>query len=117
MCQLLKNQVAPANYPTDKTFMQQVTELQQHWQPKPSQIVQQLNFHSCKQKPVESIAAFVAELHHLTEHCKCANLEDMLRDQLVCDTHDSHIQLKLLADTKLTFKITYATTQAIEAAQ
>ena len=65
---------------------------------------------------MESIAAFVAELHHLTEHCKCANLEDMLRDQLVCDTHDSHIQLKLLADTKLTFKITYTTTQAMEAA-
>ena len=34
----------------------------------------------------------------------------------MCGTHDSYTQLKLLANTKLTFKITYATTQAVEAA-
>ena len=64
---------------------------------------------------MESIAAYVAELHHFTEHCEFADLEDMLRDQLVCGAHDSHIQLNLLPDTKLTFKINYATTQAVEA--
>lgn len=40
----------------------------------------------------------------------------MLRDRLVCGVHDRRIQLKLLSDTKLTFKTAFAAAQAVEIA-
>ena len=93
--------------------------LKEHWQPKPSEIVQRYNFHSRVQKEGESIADYVAELRRLSEHCgfKESTLDDMLRDRLVCGVKDTRIQKKLLAESDLTFKKAYRTVQAVEAAE
>ena len=80
--QLVKNLLAPAK-PTEKTFTDIVAVLKEHWQPKPSEIVQRHNFHSRVQKEGESIADYVAELRRLSEHCgfKENTLDDMLRER------------------------------------
>lgn len=91
--------------------------LQDYWQPKPSEIVQRFNFHSRVQKQGESVADYVAELHQLSEHCGFQDLENMLRDRLVCGVRDARIQKKLLAETGLTFKKAFDTAQAVETAE
>ena len=63
------------------------------------------------------MADFVAELCQLSEYCGFQDLEDMLRDRLVCGVRDARIQKKLLAETGLTFKKAFETAQAVETAE
>lgn len=61
------------------------------------------------------MAAFVAELRQLSEHCEFgAVLEDMLRDRLVCGINDDGIQRRLLGEVTLTFKRALEVAQAME---
>ena len=114
--QLLKNLMAPAK-PSGKSFTDIVKVLQDYWQPKPSEIVQRFNFHSRVQKQGESVVDYVSELRRLSEHCGFQDLENMLRDRLVCGVRDARIQKKLLAETGLTFKKAFETAQAVETAE
>ena len=85
--------------------------------PKPSTIVQRFKFNTRTQQPGETIAMFLAELRHLTEHCEFgATLDEMLRDRLVCGVHDIRIQRRLLAEPKLALKRALDLALAIEAA-
>ena len=62
-------------------------------------------FHTCFRKPGEAIAAFIATLYSLSEHCTFGDsLEDMIRDRLVCGISEETIQKHLLAESKLTYK-------------
>ena len=48
------------------------------------------------------MAAFVAGLRQLSEHCEFGTtLEDMIRDRLVCGVANSSIQRRLLAEQSL----------------
>ena len=117
--QLVKNPLAPAK-PTKNTFTDIVAVLKEHWQPKPSEIVQQYNLCSRLQKEGQSIADYVADLlYRLLEHCgfKENTFDDMLCDRLVCGVKDTCIQKKLLTESDLTFKKTYRMVQAVEAAE
>ena len=70
-----------------------------------------------KQQPGEPVAAFVAELRHLTEHCDFgATLDDMLRDRLVCGIADVTIQRRLLAEDELTLDKAVQLARALETA-
>jgi len=81
--QLIRNLVVPGK-PTDKTFSQIVSLVQDHHQPRSSTIIQRYNFHTCNQKAGESISEYVAQLHKLSEYCDFKDtLADMLRDRLV----------------------------------
>ncbi|XP_072107862.1 uncharacterized protein [Mobula birostris] len=84
-----------------------------HYNPKPSVIVQWCKFHSRFRKPGQSVASFVAKLRQLLEHCDFgAVLDDMLYDRLVCSINNDGIQRRLLGETPpLTFK------KALEIAQ
>ena len=63
----------------------------EHFDPKPSVIVQRFRFNSRSQEG-ESVAKFTAELQRLSEHCKFgALLSDMLRDRLVVGIMNDHI--------------------------
>ena len=87
--------MAPAK-PSGTSF----TDIVKVLEPKPSEIVQRFNFHSRVQKQGESVAdRYVAELRRLSEHCGFQDLENMLRDRLVCGVRDTRIQKKLLAET------------------
>ncbi len=114
--QVVKSIIAP-HKPTEKSFDELVEALRGHWQPKPSPIVQRLNFHSRNQKENETIAEFVAGLRKLSEHCNFKELEDMLRDRLVCGVRDIRVQKRLLADPELKFKNAFEIAQAMETAE
>ena len=91
--------------------------VQDHFMPRPSAIVQRFKFNTRSQQPGETIAIFLAELKHLTEHCEFgATLDEMLRDSLFCGGRDMRISRRLLAQPKLTLKRAVDLTLAIEAA-
>ena len=75
-----------------------------HHDPKPSVIVQRYRFNTRNRRAGESISTYVAELHHLSEHCNFGgSLNKMLRDRIVCGIEDQKIQRRLLAEPELTF--------------
>ena len=113
---LIRNLVAPQK-PTDKSFEELVALVKQHHNPKPSVIVQRYLFNTRVRRSGETIAAFVAKLRHLTEHCDFgASLDDMLRDRLVCGIEDNRIQHRLLAEPSLTLQKAFDLALALESA-
>ena len=114
---LIKNLLAPAK-PTEAAFKDIVKLLTEHYQPKPSRVVQRYLFNSRIRKQGESVATYVAELKRLSEHCEfAATLNDMLCDRLVCGINDSRIQRRLLAEPELNYKKAYELALALEAAE
>ena len=103
--------------PKDKSYEYLAKLLQDHFIPKPSAIVQRFKFNTRSQQPGETIAMFLAELRHLSEHCEFGiTLDEMLRDRLVCGVRDIRIQRRLLTESKLTLKPALDLSLAIEAA-
>ena len=89
----------------ETTFKKIVDTLENHFSPKPSEIVERYKFHSRNRNEDEGIAAYVAELLKLTEHCNFGEtLPEMLRDRLVCGINNKKIQRRLLAERELTLK-------------
>ena len=61
---------------------------------------------------------FVAQLRKLSEHCRFGDqLEDMLRDRLVCGCRDKQLQRTLLAQQELTFDKAFKMARAMEMAE
>ena len=58
---LMRNLLSPAK-PGEKSFMDLVDLLKNHFNPKPSEIVQRFKFDSRMRKPIESVGKYVAEL-------------------------------------------------------
>ena len=113
---LMSDLLAP-NKPGTKTFAELVKLVQDHYAPKPSEIVQRYKFHNRFRSPGESVASYVAELRHLTEHCNFGQtMEVMIRDRLVCGIMDDKIQRRLLAEKDLTFKKAYEIAISMETA-
>ncbi len=91
--------------------------VQNHHNPKPSVIVQRFKFHTHSRKPGVTVAAFVAELRQLSEHCEFGAVpEDMLRDRLNCGINDNGFQRWLLGEATLTIKRALDVAQAMEMA-
>ena len=113
---LLRSLAAPKK-PPELTFAELVKLAAGHYHPKPSLAVQRFKFFSRSRHAGESVAAFVAELKRLSEHCAFGDaLQDMLRDRLVCGIHDQRTQRRLLAETDLTLQKAFDVAQAIESA-
>ena len=66
---LVRSLVAPED-PKDKSYEDFAKLLQDHFMPKPSAVVQQFKFNTRFQQPGETIATFLAQLRHLSEHCQ-----------------------------------------------
>ena len=99
---LIRNLVSPKK-PTELKFSEIVEHVQKHHDPKPSVIVQRYRFNSRNRQSGESVAVYVAELQHLSEHCEFGTtLNQMLRDRLVCGVEEPKIQRRLLAEPDLT---------------
>ena len=78
--------------------------MQKHHDPKPSVIVQRYRFNSRNCRARESVATYIAELQHLSEHCEFGStLNEMLHDRLVCGVKEPKIQRRLLAEPDLSF--------------
>ena len=79
--------------PKDESNEDLAKLLQDHFMPKPSAIVQRFKSNTRSQQPGETIAMFLAELRHLSEHCEFEITSDeILRDRLVCGVCDIRIQ-------------------------
>ncbi|UYV79781.1 hypothetical protein LAZ67_18000637 [Cordylochernes scorpioides] len=77
--------------------------LTDHFCPKPNIIVQRFFFNKRNQGD-ESVSAYVAELRKLSEDCEFMDLEDRLRDRLVCGLRNESIVKRLLSESNLTFE-------------
>ncbi|XP_064462940.1 uncharacterized protein K02A2.6-like [Ornithodoros turicata] len=102
---ILKSLLAP-DPPTSKTLEELKKILRDHLSPRPSVIAERAKFHKRVQQENEGIAEFVAELKRLAEYCNFgANLQEALRDRLVCGLLRLDIQKALFTeDESLTFK-------------
>ncbi len=114
---LLTGLVSPAKL-TDKSYDDLVKALSEHYDPKPSEMVEQFKFHTRTRQTGESITTFVSELRNIARNCNFTSLNDLLRDRLVCGINDDGIQRRLLAETqKLTFDRAMEITLSMEAAK
>ncbi|XP_017484721.1 PREDICTED: uncharacterized protein LOC108373355, partial [Rhagoletis zephyria] len=80
------------------------------------EIVQRFAFHKRHQNSGETIADFVKDLRKLSEHCGFMELDNMLRDQIVCGVAEEALQKRLFSETRLDFKRAYEIAIAHEAA-
>ena len=114
---LIRNLVSPKK-PTEFKIDELIDIVRKHHDPKPSAIVQRFHFNSRNRHTGESIAAYVAQLRQLAEHCEYGTtLNDMLRDRLVCGVDDLRIQRRLLAEPQLTFDKAFEIAVASESAE
>ena len=112
----LMNLVAPGK-PTKKSFAELVNIVKNHLNPRPSSIVYRFKFNCRFRKQGETIQQYVAELRSLSEHCDFRDqLEEMLRDCLVCGVNDERKQRRLLAESRLDFKKALELATAMEIA-
>ena len=113
---LLRSLAAPKK-PADVSLTELWKLAAEHYHPQPSLAVQRFRFNSRICQAGESVAAYVAELRQLSEHCDFDDtLEDMLRDRIVCGIQDQRTQRRLLAESKLTLKKAFEIAQAAESA-
>ena len=115
--ELLRNLLAHG-LPKDKSLAQVIAVLEKHFDPKPAVIAERFKFHKRDQLPRESLADYIAELHHLTTHCAFGQyLEGALWDRLVCGLHSEGAQRRLLATKNLTLSEAVETVLSMEAAE
>ena len=70
-----------------------------HYDPKPSVIMQRYKFNTRMRAASESITAYVAALRELAQHRKFKEtLSDMLRGRLICGVNHKGITNRLLAE-------------------
>ena len=114
--ELLRNLTAP-DKPSTKSYAVLVGILKDHLNPKPSIIAERFRFHKRDQQDGETISDYVAELKRLSLHCNFGeNLNDAVRDRLVCGLRSESIQKRLLSDTELEVKKAVALAVAMETA-
>lgn len=112
---LVKSLAQPDDLST-KSFDEIVVLLEAHFCPKQSKIMQRYKFNTRIRLAGESIATYVAHLRALGEHCTFHDLEEMLRDRIVCGVNEPATQRRLLQEPELTFKKAYDIAVAMESA-
>jgi hypothetical protein len=113
---LLRNLFTPT-LPQEKSLDDITKALKAHFEPKPLVIAQRFHFHRRNQLGNESIAEYVAELRKMSTFCEFGDqLDNALRDRLVCGLKSDAIQKRLLAVKDLTFKEALDMAQGMEAA-
>ena len=113
---LLRNLTSPDD-PASRGFDAIVKLLDDHLSPKPLVIAERFRFHKRDQKNGESIPVYVAELRKLSEHCDFkVNLNDALRDRLVCGIKYGNVQKKLLSESDLSLQKAIDIATAMETA-
>lgn len=113
---VLRNLLAPTP-PKDKTFEQIKETLAAHYDPKPLVIVERFHFYRRNQGPTETVNEYVAELRRKAARCKFGtNLEEAIRDRLVCGLKSESTQKRLLTEAELTLVKAVSIAQSMEAA-
>ena len=105
------------NAPKSKTYAEPKALLQEHMEPKPNIIAQRYKFFKRDRAQTESVSDYVAVLRDLSEHCEFGtDLDEHLRDRIVCGINIEKILQKLLSQKRLTLADAIDNAIAIEAA-
>ncbi|CAC5425909.1 unnamed protein product [Mytilus coruscus] len=100
---LLRNLSTPEK-PKEKSYENIVKVLKEHLSPAPLVLAERFRFHKRDQKSGESINEYVAQICKFSEYCNFPDLNDTLRDRLVCGLKSEQTQRKLLSIPGLTFE-------------
>ncbi|KAJ7345512.1 hypothetical protein JRQ81_001462, partial [Phrynocephalus forsythii] len=92
-------------------------KLREHFAPWPSESACRHAFYKRNQQPEESVTDYVIALRQAARHCNFTDLEEALRDRLVCGLKCERTQQSLLARKELDFKTAYEEVWAIEVSQ
>lgn len=104
--------------PESKTFDQLVEIVQNHLEPKRSDIAERHIFRQRRQKPGETLSEYLQCLKHLASTCNFGStLEENLRDQFVSGLGSETMRSHLFAETALTYKRAVELALALEAAE
>ena len=112
---LIRNLLVPSK-PASVTYKDIVDRVRAHYQPASSTPVERLKFHSRIRKPTETVSTFICQLRELSQRCAFENLDEMLKDRLICGIGDSRMQRRLLSESSLTFTKAQDILLALEAA-
>ena len=108
----------PLTKPNEKSYEELVEAMEKHHNSTSSEIVQRYKFNSCFRKESESIVTYLSELRLIAQHCNFRdNLDDMLRDSLMCGVENKSVQKRLLGEAKLTLKKCTKIALAMETAE
>ncbi|XP_058810395.1 uncharacterized protein LOC131675434 [Phymastichus coffea] len=104
--QLIKQLMAPQKA-KDMSFDDLLKVMQNHLNPKPSEVMERCKFHKASQGDSESVAEFAVKLRGLALHCNFdKNLDDdALRDQFACGLRSHETRVELFKQKKLTFDL------------
>ncbi|XP_059051261.1 uncharacterized protein LOC131846057 [Achroia grisella] len=106
--------------PANKSYLQLVTIMKRHFNPKPNMLAERFKFRQRIQKSEESIMNFVTELKKNSKQCGFSeeSLRENLRDQFVCGLINDDIRQRLLTeDITITFERAYKIAMSIEATE
>jgi hypothetical protein len=91
--------------------------LKDHYDPKPSVIVERYKFNTLSKTTDQTVSKYVVALRAQAERCNYGtSLDNMLRDRLVCGINNQAIQQRLLSEATLTLQSAWELATAIETA-
>ena len=112
---MLTNVFSPAS-PTSKTYADLCAKLKEHFVPEKVEIAEVHRFYRRKQKNMETVQDFLADLRQLAKDCNFGDLKRALRDAFVLGLLDQRIQSRLLSTRNLTLELALGTAQSMEIA-
>ena len=112
---LLRTLCAPEK-PSEESYGNLCKKMEEHFNPKPSEIMQRFSFHLRLGTADETVIEDVAALRRIAADCNFGNqLDDYLRDRLACGVNDCAIQRRLLSDSNVDLTNALAIAKAAEA--
>lgn len=113
---LVRDLCAP-NKPNTKTYKELTEMIQNHLNPKPSEAMERYKFNQARQSQTESVADFVARLKRLSLYCNFTDVNNAVRDQIVCGLKDHATKKALFREAALTFDKAYTIATQMETAE
>uniref|UniRef100_A0A1B0DRG4 CCHC-type domain-containing protein n=1 Tax=Phlebotomus papatasi TaxID=29031 RepID=A0A1B0DRG4_PHLPP len=108
--------------PKDLSYNELIQILEDYYDPKPLEIVENVNFRKRIQKEGESMDDFMAALRGLTKYCNlgcnsCDNLNKSLRNQFVFGLWDKDVQKRLLEKKDLSLERALEIAKSMESSE
>lgn len=106
--------------PETKSFDDLVTLVENHLNPKSSEIAERMKFRACQQSPTDTINEYLLRLKKLAATCKFKGqeaLEENLRDQFIYGLRNDKYRQRLLTEREVTFQRAVSLASSLEAAE
>ena len=104
--------------PSTKTYDELKTLIEEQLNPTPNPIAERFKFYTRNRQNNESIAQYVAALRKLARYCGFTDVNEQIRDRLVCGVNHKRTQQRLLSEgPTLTFTRAKEVALAIESSE